>query len=154
MNDLFSSLFKKCADLEHCVYLDDIELGIEASNEGINHDKFFEDVEIPSLFDRHLLSGCPFCANNRNHLSPLVLPSHLSQRQGDFSFGQYDNKKLKYVISDIKLHHKSLRRTSFNQPQIQVIGVGVAELYYYSSKLTDGSSSKDSMNYGDRRQNV
>ncbi|GMH15796.1 hypothetical protein Nepgr_017637 [Nepenthes gracilis] len=45
MNDLFSSSFKKYADLEYRAYLDDIELGIKASNEGINLDKFFEDVE-------------------------------------------------------------------------------------------------------------
>ncbi|XP_022777370.1 syntaxin-124-like [Durio zibethinus] len=41
MNDLISSSFKKYTDLRQQVYLDDIEAG----NESVNLDKFFEDVE-------------------------------------------------------------------------------------------------------------
>ena len=41
MNDLISSSFKKYRDLKQQAYLDDTEAG----NEGVNLDKFFEDVE-------------------------------------------------------------------------------------------------------------
>ncbi|GAB2298834.1 hypothetical protein Dimus_032911 [Dionaea muscipula] len=46
MNDLFSSSFKKYTDLKQQVYLDDMEAGISTTaKEGIDLDKFFEDVE-------------------------------------------------------------------------------------------------------------
>ncbi|WRX26862.1 Target SNARE coiled-coil homology domain - like 10 [Theobroma cacao] len=41
MNDLISSSFKKYTDLKQQAYLDDMEAG----NESVNLDKFFEDVE-------------------------------------------------------------------------------------------------------------
>ncbi|XVF27720.1 hypothetical protein REPUB_Repub14bG0132900 [Reevesia pubescens] len=41
MNDLISSSFKKYTDLKQQAYLDDLEAG----NESVNLDKFFEDVE-------------------------------------------------------------------------------------------------------------
>ncbi|XP_022720523.1 syntaxin-124-like [Durio zibethinus] len=41
MNDLISSSFKKYTELKHQAYLDDVEAG----NESVNLDKFFEDVE-------------------------------------------------------------------------------------------------------------
>ncbi|XP_010278416.1 PREDICTED: syntaxin-124-like [Nelumbo nucifera] len=45
MNDLFSSSFKKYTDLKQQNQFDDMEAGGDASGEGVNLDKFFEDVE-------------------------------------------------------------------------------------------------------------
>jgi syntaxin 1B/2/3 len=41
MNDLFSSSFKKYTDLKQQAQIDDMEAG----KEGMNLDRFFEDVE-------------------------------------------------------------------------------------------------------------
>lgn len=46
MNDLFSSSFKKYTDLKQQAYIDDMEAGgVSSGTEGMNLDKFFEDVE-------------------------------------------------------------------------------------------------------------